>query len=103
MALFCIMIFGAAIIGFLAVAGATIQLAAAPGTEGRALGLWMIVNSGFVPFGSLAEGAIAEVIRIDNALGIAGAGNFICGIIAAYYFHSTRKTSRTTWSSNMKD
>ncbi|MCL4541153.1 MAG: MFS transporter [Chloroflexi bacterium] len=103
-ALFCLTIFGAAIIGFLAVAGATIQLAAAPGTEGRALGLWMIVNSGFVPFGSLAEGAAAEAIRIDNALGIAGVGNFICGIIAAYYFHSMRKTSRTAWSpKNVED
>jgi len=73
-------VFGAALIGFLATAGATIQLAAEPGTEGRALGLWMIVNSGLVPIGSLAIGAAAEVMPVNNALGIAGIGCAIFGV-----------------------
>lgn len=82
LAAFCIVIFGAAVIGYLATAGATIQLAAAPGTEGRALGLWMIVNSGLVPIGSLGVGALAEVVGVREALGVAGLGCLLCGVIA---------------------
>jgi hypothetical protein len=66
----CLILFGAALIGYLAIAGATIQLAAVPGTEGRALGLWMIVNSGLVPIGSLLIGVAADIpaISIRGAL-----------------------------------
>ncbi len=83
LAVLCIVAFGAAVIGYLATAGATIQLASPPGTEGRALGLWMIVNSGLVPFGSLGLGALAEFIGVRGALGIAGLGCLVCGIAAA--------------------
>ena len=82
LALACIVLFGAAVIGYLATAGATIQLAAMPGTEGRALGLWMIVNSGLVPFGSLAIGALAEAIGVRGALGWGGLGCLVCGVAA---------------------
>lgn len=80
----CLVLFGASLIGYLAIAGATIQLAAEPGTEGRALGLWMIVNSGLVPIGSLLIGAAAEVqsIAIRGALGAAGVGCLLFGILA---------------------
>ncbi len=85
LALACIVLFGAAVIGYLATAGATIQLAAAPGTEGRALGLWMIVNSGLVPFGSLAIGALAEAIGVRGALGWGGIGCLLCGVAASVF------------------
>lgn len=80
----CLVMFGAALIGYLAIAGATIQLAAVPGTEGRALGLWMIVNSGLVPIGSLLIGIAAEVVTIRSALGAAGVGCLLFGIIAVF-------------------
>jgi predicted MFS family arabinose efflux permease len=80
----CIALFGAALIGYMATAGATIQLAAVPGTEGRALGLWMIVNSGLVPLGSLGVGALTEVLGVPTALGLAGLGCALCGLAAAY-------------------
>jgi len=83
LAALCIVAFGAAVIGYLATAGATIQLASPPGTEGRALGLWMIVNSGLVPFGSLGLGALAEAVGVRGALGAAGLGCLVCGIAAA--------------------
>jgi predicted MFS family arabinose efflux permease len=57
----CIVAFGAALIGFMTTANATIQLSAEPGTEGRALGLWTIVNSGMVPLGSLGMGAATQL------------------------------------------
>jgi predicted MFS family arabinose efflux permease len=85
LALLCIVVFGMAVIGYLATAGATIQLAAAPGTEGRALGLWMIVNSGLVPFGSLAIGALAEAIGVRGALGWGGIGCLLCGVAASIF------------------
>ena len=77
-------LFGVALIGYMATANATIQLAAEPGTEGRALALWMIVNSGLVPLGSLAIGAATEVWSPRAALGAAGLGCALCGLIAAY-------------------
>lgn len=83
LALVCIAAFGAAVIGYLATAGATVQLAAVPGTEGRALGVWMIVNSGLVPFGSLAIGALAEAIGVRGALGWGGLGCLLCGVAAS--------------------
>lgn len=87
-----IALFGASLIGYLATAGASIQLAAEPGTEGRALGLWMIVNSGLVPIGSLAIGAAAELLSLRPALAIAGVGCAIAGLVA--HFVSTRATTR---------
>lgn len=78
----CQVLFGASLIGYLAIAGATIQLAAVPGTEGRALGLWMIVNTGMVPIGSLAIGAAAEGITMRGALAAAGVGCLLAGLVA---------------------
>ncbi len=91
-AIACIVAFGAAVIGYLATAGATLQLASPPGMEGRVLGLWMIVNSGLVPFGSLAIGALAEAVGVRGALGAAGLGCLLCGVLAA--FTTRRMTTR---------
>lgn len=89
-----ITLFGVCLIAYLATAGATIQLAAPPGTEGRALGLWMIVNSGVVPFGSLAVGAVAELFTLRLALASAGLGCAICGLAAAYVARRLPETTR---------
>ncbi len=78
----CIVAFGAALIGFMTTANATIQLAAEPGTEGRALGLWTVVNSGMVPLGSLGMGALAQALGVRGAIGIGGLGCLVCGIAA---------------------
>jgi MFS family permease len=78
----CIVAFGAALIGFMTTANATIQLSAEPGTEGRALGLWTIVNSGMVPLGSLGMGASAQMIGLRAAIGFGGLGCLACGLIA---------------------
>jgi predicted MFS family arabinose efflux permease len=78
----CIVAFGAAVIGFMTTANATIQLSAEPGTEGRALGLWTIVNQGVVPLGSLGMGAAAQLIGVRSAIGIGGLGCLACGLLA---------------------
>jgi predicted MFS family arabinose efflux permease len=96
LALFAIIFFGAAMIAYLAAAGATVQLAAVPGTEGRALGLWMIVNSGLVPFGSLAIGAIAEPAGMRSALGGSGVICALCGLAAVYVVRRTTRPKKLT-------
>jgi predicted MFS family arabinose efflux permease len=78
----CIVAFGAAMIGFMTTANATIQLSAEPGTEGRALGLWTIVNQGVVPLGSLGMGAAAQLIGTRSAIGFGGLGCPACGLLA---------------------
>ncbi|HEU5422338.1 MAG TPA: hypothetical protein VFU72_02260, partial [Nitrolancea sp.] len=70
--------------------------AAVPGTEGRALGLWMIVNSGLVPFGSLAIGAIAEPAGVRGALGGAGVICALCGLAAVYVVRRTTRPKKLT-------
>ena len=82
-AMLALALFGAALIGYLATANATIQLASPPGAEGRALGLWMVVNSGLVPLGSLGVGAASELLGVRAALGLAGLGCALCGLAAA--------------------
>lgn len=77
-------LFGVSLVAFMATAGATIQLAALPGTEGRALGLWMIVNTGLVPLGSLALGALGEFFTLRFALGFAGIVCGVTGLVAGY-------------------
>lgn len=77
-------LFGVSLVAFMATAGATIQLAADPGTEGRALGLWMIVNTGVVPIGSLALGLIAELFTLRLALALAGIICGVTGLLAGY-------------------
>lgn len=84
LAMVAIALFGAALIAYLSTANATIQLAAAPGTEGRALGLWMIVNSGLVPIGSLIIGGLSDLSTVRVALGSAGAGCAVAGLAATY-------------------
>ena len=83
-AMAAIALFGAALIGYLATANATIQLASPPGAEGRALGLWMVVNSGLVPLGSLGVGAASALLGVRAALGLAGLGCALCGLAATY-------------------
>lgn len=82
LAALCIVAFGAALIGFMTTANATIQLSAEPGTEGRALGLWTIVNSGMVPLGSLGMGAATQLLGVRSAIGFGGLGCLICGLFA---------------------
>lgn len=76
--------FGVSLVAFMATAGATIQLAAEPGTEGRALGLWMIVNTGLVPIGSLALGALGEFYTLRVALAFAGLVCGVTGLVAGF-------------------
>jgi MFS family permease len=92
----CIVVFGAAVIGYMTTANATIQLAAEPGTEGRALGLWIIVNQGMVPLGSLLIGAATNFVSVRTALGSAGLGCVLFGVAAVYVARRAYSTAVAT-------
>lgn len=92
----CIVVFGAAVIGYMTTANATIQLAAEPGTEGRALGLWIIVNQGMVPLGSLLIGAATSYVSVRTALGAAGLGCVLFGVAAVYVAQRAYRVGATS-------
>ena len=59
-------------IGYLSTANATLQLAVPDRLVGRVMGLWVMVNAGTTPVGSLLEGALAERLSLAPTLALAG-------------------------------
>jgi len=64
---------GCSTIGFLAIANASIQLAVPHAIVGRVMGVWVVVNSGLIPIGSLLVGTAAEGLTVSVAIGLSGA------------------------------
>ncbi len=80
--------FGAATVGYLAIANATIQLATREDIIGRVMGLWTVVNAGVTPVGSLVIGAASDSIGATSGqsglpatFGVAGAGSVVLGVV----------------------
>jgi|DewCreStandDraft_2_1066082.scaffolds.fasta_scaffold00396_47 MFS family permease len=67
-------------IGYLATANATLQLAVPDALVGRVMGLWVMVNAGTTPVGSLLEGALAERIGLTTTLVLAGGACTVLGL-----------------------
>lgn len=59
-------------IGYLSTANATLQLTVPDSLVGRVMGLWVMVNAGTTPVGSLLEGALAERLGLATTLVLAG-------------------------------
>jgi hypothetical protein len=59
-------------------ANATLQLMVKERVVGRVIGLWIAVQSGVMPFGSLALGALGDRLGLPLTLAIAGAGAVFC-------------------------
>ncbi|MBI3973807.1 MAG: MFS transporter [Chloroflexi bacterium] len=73
MALLAVAGFGS--IGYLTAANSTLQLRVPDALVGRVMGLWVVMNAGTTPLGSLAVGALAERIGLPLvvfATGIVG-------------------------------
>ena len=71
-ALLALAIVGFATIGFLSTANASVQLAAPNAIVGSVMGVWVVVNAGLVPVGSLLLGSAAEVTTVSLAVGASG-------------------------------
>jgi predicted MFS family arabinose efflux permease len=76
LALLALALLGLATIGFLSMANASVQLGVPEALVGRVMGLWVVLNAGTQPIGSLAEGALAERWGLGPTFGLAAA---ICG------------------------
>jgi len=63
---------GFATIAFLAIANASVQLAVPDNIVGGVMGVWVVVNAGLVPIGSLLIGAVAEWLTVAVAVGVVG-------------------------------
>lgn len=63
-------------VGFLTTANAILQLRVPDALVGRVMGLWVVLNAGTTPLGSLALGAVSERIGVPTML-------FWCGVIGA--------------------
>jgi MFS family permease len=81
LALVALGLLGLATIGFLSIANASIQLGVPDALVGRVMGLWVVMNAGTQPIGSLIEGAIAE--RWGLGMTFAGAA-LICGLAVVW-------------------
>lgn len=78
-------------IGFLATANASVQLLAPHAVRGRIIGIWITVNAGLMPVGSLAFGRLAEISSLQ-LVSIIGAGG--CIIVALIFALTLRSSLR---------
>jgi len=72
-----LVLLGLASIAYLATANATVQLAVPEHLTGRIMGLWVVVNSGTMPLGSLLLGALAERLHLSGVFLLAGGGTLL--------------------------
>ncbi|MHB1417001.1 MAG: MFS transporter [Chloroflexota bacterium] len=69
-------------IGFMIIANAAVQLAVPKEVVGRVIGVWVVVNAGTTPIGSVVLGALAERVGLDVTLAAAGLlAALVCGAI----------------------
>ncbi len=66
-------IMGATIVGTLTLANTTLQMISPPELRGRVMAMYYMAMTGFLPFGSLQAGAIAQETGTRFALGLGGA------------------------------
>ena len=71
---------GLGTVGFLTNANTVLQLRVPDHLVGRVMGLWVVLNAGTNPLGSLALGALAERAPLTWVFGIAGVAAAACAI-----------------------
>jgi MFS family permease len=86
--------FGAATVGYLAIANATVQLATREDIIGRVMGLWTVVNAGMMPVGALVIGAASDSIGVGSGqsglpttFAVAGVGSVALGAVMLFLAH----------------
>jgi MFS family permease len=77
-------VIGFSLIAYMTIANATLQLMVRESIVGRVMGLWVVLQAGVMPFGSLALGALGDRVGLPLALAIAGGGAVVgtlaCGM-----------------------
>ena len=67
-------------IAFLSTANASLQLAVPDHLVGRVMGLWVVMNAGTMPLGSLLYGAGAEHAGVQGMIGLGGMAIGVLGL-----------------------
>lgn len=75
-------------IGYLVTGNATVQLKTPDHLMGRVMGLWVVINSGTMPIGALALGALSEVAGLPLTLALAGGICAIAGLALLRLFRA---------------
>ena len=81
LALAALALLGLATIAFLSIANASVQLGVPEELVGRVMGLWVVLNAGMQPLGSLAEGAIAQRWGLNTMFMLTAA---VCGALTLW-------------------
>jgi predicted MFS family arabinose efflux permease len=81
MAMAALALIGLTSIAFMSIANASVQLGTPEAIVGRVMGLWVVLNAGSQPVGSLIEGAIAERWGLLPMFALAAA---VCGLAALW-------------------
>lgn len=81
-ALIVLPLMGAASITFVAVANATLQLAAEPHMRGRVMALWSVAFFGTTPLGGPLVGWIAEAYGARASIALGGAATVVTALVA---------------------
>ncbi len=68
---------GLGTVGFLTSANATLQMRIPDHLVGRVMGLWVVLNAGTNPLGSLALGWLAEYVPLTTIFGIGGIASIV--------------------------
>ena len=68
---------GLGTVGFLTSANATLQMRIPDHLVGRVMGLWVVLNAGTNPLGSLALGWLAEYVPLTTIFGIGGMASIV--------------------------
>lgn len=86
---------GFATIAFLSTANASVQLAAPNDIVGSVMGVWVVVNAGLVPVGSLIVGKASDTWSVSLAIGVCGVVCFATSapLLAWTIFRGTRRTN----------
>ena len=69
-------------VAYLTTASATIQLRVPEHLTGRVMGLWVVMNAGTMPLGSLALGAVAEPLGLPQVILACGLVGVAIGVLS---------------------
>ena len=76
-------------VAYLTTAAATLQLRIPGHLTGRVMGLWVVMNAGTMPLGSLALGATAERIGLPQIIVASGLAGVLIGLLLLWSKRAT--------------
>jgi len=91
-----LVVLGFAMITYLSVANSVLQMNVPDALRGRLMGIWVLVNTGVTPVGSLILGGSSAAFGISRSLAGSGIALVAAGVIAAWYWSRLPIATRRT-------